>query len=191
VPEGEETAAASDQLTAYGSALGTIQYMSPEQARGLEIDARSDIFSLGIVLYEMATGRPPFRGATAAAIFEQIFGGVPPAPSEVVASLPADLDRIVFRALEKDRELRYQSAADLRADLRRLPKALESGRCHTRIASPAAFRAGSFAAPALDGRRAGGDRCRGGGGAVLAIGRDAGAREPRHGGARGFHEPHR
>jgi tetratricopeptide (TPR) repeat protein len=127
-PAGGDTVAASDQLTAYGSALGTIQYMSPEQARGLEIDARSDIFSLGVVLYEMATGRAPFRGATAAVIFEQIFGGVPPAPSEVIAGLPPDFDRIVFRAMEKDRELRYQSAADLRADLRRLRKALESGR---------------------------------------------------------------
>jgi eukaryotic-like serine/threonine-protein kinase len=145
-PASANTVAASDQLTAYGSALGTIQYMSPEQARGLEIDARSDIFSLAIVLYEMATGRPPFRGATAAVIFEQIFGGVPPAPSEVVAGLPADLDRIVFRALEKDRELRYQSAADLRADLRRLRKAVESGRTSA-VSSAAAVPAAAAAPP--------------------------------------------
>jgi serine/threonine protein kinase/tetratricopeptide (TPR) repeat protein len=122
-----DTMAGSEQLTTVGSALGTIQYMSPEQARGLEIDGRSDLFSLGIVLYEMATGRPPFQGATAGVVFEQIFGGVPPAPSQMAAGIPTDFDRIVFRALEKDRELRYQSAADLRADLKRLRKATESG----------------------------------------------------------------
>ena len=124
----QATLAASAELTTYGSALGTIQYMSPEQARGLDIDARSDIFSLGIVLYEMATGRAPFQGASAGAIFEQIFGAVPPAPSDLAAGISTDFDRIVFRALEKDRELRYQSAADLRADLRRLRKATDSGR---------------------------------------------------------------
>jgi serine/threonine protein kinase/tetratricopeptide (TPR) repeat protein len=125
---GAETIAGSAQLTTYASALGTIQYMSPEQARGLDIDARSDIFSLGIVLYEMATGRPPFSGGSAGAIFEQIFSGVPPAPSALVAGLSTDFDRIVFRALEKDRELRYQSAADLRAELRRLRKATDAAR---------------------------------------------------------------
>ena len=124
----QATLAASAELTTYGSALGTIQYMSPEQARGLDIDARSDIFSLGIVLYEMATGRAPFQGASAGAIFEQIFGAVPPAPSDLAAGVSTDFDRIVFRALEKDRELRYQSAADLRADLKRLRKATDSGR---------------------------------------------------------------
>ena len=124
----QATIAASAELTTYGSALGTIQYMSPEQARGLDIDARSDIFSLGIVLYEMATGRAPFQGASAGAIFEQIFGAVPPAPSDLAAGISTDFDRIVFRALEKDRELRYQSAADMRADLRRLRKATDSGR---------------------------------------------------------------
>jgi tetratricopeptide (TPR) repeat protein len=123
----DETIAASAQLTVVGSTLGTVQYMSPEQARGQEIDGRSDIFSLGIVLYEMATGRAPFQGATTAAVFEQLFGGVPPAPSQLAAGVPPDFDRIVFRALEKDRELRYQSAADLRADLRRLRKLTESG----------------------------------------------------------------
>jgi len=124
---GDETMGASDQLTIAGATLGTIHYMSPEQARGLEIDGRSDIFSLGIVLYEMATGRPPFQGATPGVVFEQIFGGVPIPPSQLVAGIPTDFDRIVFRAIEKDRELRYQSAADMRADLKRLRKATESG----------------------------------------------------------------
>jgi serine/threonine protein kinase len=80
------------------------------------------------VLYEMATGKPPFQGATPAVVFEGILNGIPPAPSQMVAGVPEDLDRIIFRALEKDREMRYQSAADLRADLRRLRKATESGR---------------------------------------------------------------
>jgi serine/threonine protein kinase/Flp pilus assembly protein TadD len=130
-----DTMAGSAQLTTYGSALGTIHYMSPEQARGLDIDARSDLFSLGIVLYEMATGRAPFQGNSAGAVFEQIFGAVPPAPSQIVAGISTDFDRIVFRALEKDRELRHQSAADLRADLKRLRKATESGRI---LAAPSA-----------------------------------------------------
>jgi len=123
-----DTIAGTDQMTMLGSAVGTIQYMSPEQARGQEIDGRSDLFSLGIVLYEMATGKPPFQGATPAVVFEGILNGIPPAPSQLVAGVPEDLDRIIFRSLEKDREMRYQSAADLRADLRRLRKATESGR---------------------------------------------------------------
>jgi len=131
VGDASATQAASDHLTRAGSALGTIQYMSPEQARGLDIDGRSDIFSLGIVLYEMATGRSPFDGATPGVVFEQIFGGVPPAPSEVAANVVPEFDRIVLRALEKDRDLRYQSAADLRADLKRLRKATESGLVQT------------------------------------------------------------
>jgi Tfp pilus assembly protein PilF len=121
------TQSASDPLTRAGSTLGTIQYMSPEQARGLDIDGRSDLFSLGIVLYEIATGHTPFHGATPGVVFEQIFSGVPPPPSEVASGVVPDFDRIVFRALEKDRELRYQSAADLRADLKRLRKATASG----------------------------------------------------------------
>ena len=119
---------ATDQLTTVGSALGTIHYMSPEQARGLEIDGRSDLFSLGIVLYEMATGRPPFTGATQAVVFEGILGGTPPPPSQVAAGIPDDFDRIVSRAMEKDRDLRYQSAADLRSDLKRLGRATDSSR---------------------------------------------------------------
>ena len=119
---------ATDQLTTVGSALGTIHYMSPEQARGLEIDGRSDLFSLGIVLYEMATGTPPFTGATQAVVFEGILGGAPPPASQVAADIPEDFDRIVSRAMEKDRDLRYQSAADLRSDLKRLGRATDSSR---------------------------------------------------------------
>ena len=126
-----ETTAGSDHLTTLGVALGTVHYMSPEQARGQDIDGRSDLFSLGIVLYEMATGRAPFEGATAAAVFEGLLTRTPAVPSHVHAGVPEDLDRIILRLLEKDRELRYQSAADLRADLRRLRKAADSGALRT------------------------------------------------------------
>ncbi len=123
-----ETIALSDQLTSLGSAIGTIHYMSPEQARGQDIDGRSDIFSLGAVLYEMATGRAAFPGTTPAVVFEGILGKAPQPPSELVNGIPAEFDRIVLRALEKDRDVRYQSAADLRAELKRLRKATETGR---------------------------------------------------------------
>ncbi|MEW6320892.1 MAG: protein kinase [Acidobacteriota bacterium] len=121
-----ETRAATE-LTTAGSTVGTVAYMSPEQSRGQEIDARSDLFSLGIVLYEMAVGRSPFQGPTPAVIFEGILTRVPVPPSEVNATIPGDFDRIVGKALEKDREMRYQSAADVRADLKRLRRETDSG----------------------------------------------------------------
>ena len=116
-----------EQLTTTGSTVGTIAYMSPEQARGQEIDARSDLFSAGIVLYEMATGHVPFPGSTPATIFEGILTKAPIPPSQVMADVPAAFDHVMARALEKDRETRYQGAADLRAELKRLRKAAESG----------------------------------------------------------------
>ncbi|HVZ16467.1 MAG TPA: serine/threonine-protein kinase, partial [Terriglobales bacterium] len=110
------------QLTSPGQAVGTIAYMSPEQARGEVLDARSDLFSLGVVLYEMATGQPAFVGATSALVFDAILNREPMRPSRVNTRLSPEFDRIIAKLLEKDCRLRYQSASDLIADLRRLQR---------------------------------------------------------------------
>jgi non-specific serine/threonine protein kinase len=116
-----------DDLTSPGSSMGTIAYMSPEQARGEELDARSDLFSLGVVLYEMATGAVPFSGSTSAVIFDGILRSAPRPSLEANPSLPLAFDAILSKTLEKDRDLRCQTAAELRADLKRLKRDLESG----------------------------------------------------------------
>jgi serine/threonine protein kinase/Tfp pilus assembly protein PilF len=129
--EGNAATLDDARLTSPGTAVGTVAYMSPEQARGENLDAQSDLFSFGVVLYEMATGRPAFTGRTTAVIFNEILNKTPTSPARVNPEVPPKLDEVIDRCLEKDRELRYHSAADIRADLKRLQRDIDSGRART------------------------------------------------------------
>ena len=140
------TASELEQLTRLGTAVGTLTYMSPEQVRGEELDARTDLFSFGAVLYEMATGTMPFRGETTGVIAEAILNREPVAPVRLNPNLPAKLEEAIAKALEKDKKLRYQNATDIRTDLQRLKRDSDSGH---RVAAPLPPQAGSAATEAL------------------------------------------
>jgi serine/threonine protein kinase/Tol biopolymer transport system component len=162
----ERPTEAARELTSAGTVMGTVAYMSPEQVRGEALDARTDLFSLGVVLYEMATGRQAFTGTTTGVVFEGILNREPPPPSESNPAVPAQLDQIVGKALEKDKDVRYQTARDLLADLKRLRRDTTSGR----KAQPTLTTSASVSLPAVTTTPAASPAKRASRGRILLVG---------------------